>query len=151
MGKVLYDGKTIEFNDKYSQRLFKVKDLIDAKGLDGQVIYSSCFSCEEPDSPMFPEKMKGVKFYNCNLNNCLIPEGNEVIGGSQKRIIVQKDNEDWIVDESDKPVEPINKKFFIKLGLSTAPKDIPKTRIEGCLTTNKQDLIATVEQVGREA
>ena len=150
MGKVLYDGEVIEFNDKYSHKLFKIKDLINDRDINNQVIYSSCFCCDKPESQMFPEDMKGVKFYNCNLDNCIIPDGNEVISGSVRRFKVQNDNEDWIIDRNDKLIEPINKKIFVKLGLSTDPKDIPKTKIKGCLTINKCDLIAASKRIGKE-
>lgn len=75
--------------------------------LNGQTITGSCFSHEKPDAHIFPDDMTGVTFINCNLDNCFIPAGNTVVGGSQRRFIVQDDGFDWIIDENNQPMEKL--------------------------------------------
>ena len=72
--------------------------------IEGDIIESSCFSQEMPDSHIFPEKMKGVTFRRCNLDNVYIPPGNTVENCSQRRFKAQDDGEDWLVDENNKPL-----------------------------------------------
>ena len=76
-----------------------MKDMTDIE------IRGSCFSQEKPDTRIFPSDMVGVTFINCNLDNCIIPEGNFIIDCSQKKFKVQSDGKDWILDENYKPVE----------------------------------------------
>ena len=54
-----------------------------------------------------------------------IPVGCTVVGGSNQRIKVQNDEQDWILDETLKPVEPVNKKRLIQEGGNIDPKNIP--------------------------
>jgi len=93
--------------------------------LFGKVIYGSTFSREVPDSAVFPKNMSGAKFIKCNLDNVLMPGGNELIDCSTRRFKFQNDLEDWLINESGDPVEPVNKKTYLSLGLSTDPKDLP--------------------------
>lgn len=146
MGKVLYpteqnpNGDWIEFDDKWSGKDYTHKSLKDEVIPKGTVIYASCFyqeasedatKIEEIQKHIFPEDMTEVTFYNCNLNNVYIPPHNTVIDpcGRTKLIKVQNDREDWIIDGDLKPVEPVNKKKFLELGLSIDPKDIPKNKL----------------------
>lgn len=48
---------------------------------DNTIVYASLFNREAADFPSFRADMSGVKFYNCQLINVLIPPGNEIIGG----------------------------------------------------------------------
>lgn len=89
----------------YSNKNFTGNSLIEADDMDGQTIIGSCFSHEVPDTHIFPENMTGVTFINCNLDNCFIPTGNTVIGGSQRRFKAQDDGIDWLLDENDNPIE----------------------------------------------
>ena len=73
---------------------------------EGEIVQGSCFAQERPDTVVFPEDMTGVTFKNCNLDNCVIPAGNTVIDCWQRRILVQPDGLDWIVDADNQPVEP---------------------------------------------
>lgn len=80
-------------------------DLFDLSYL---TIKGSCFFQREPDTQVFPENMSGVTFINCNLDNCIIPEGNEVIDCSTLRIMTLEDGLDWIVDENNSPIQPLS-------------------------------------------
>lgn len=75
---------------------------------------------------IFPDGMSGVEFVRCNLDNIEIPVGNTVDStSSQNKIKVQNDLEDWKLDTSLKPIEPVDKDSFIEEGKSIDPKDIP--------------------------
>lgn len=116
---------SINYDMKYSFKDFTNRSLRDAKDLNGKTIYASVFLQEIPDSRIFPENMKGVTFVNCNLDNVYIPPGNTVIGGSQRRFRVQNDLRDWLIDENNKPIEPLDKEYWESEGYSVDPKDIP--------------------------
>ena len=133
-GSVLVGDTTYEFDDRYSLKDFTTKTLTDKTIDPGTVIYGSCFSKETPDFVVFPDDMFGVTLINCNLDNVFIPLGNTVIGGSQRQFKVQNDLEDWVVDGTLKPVEPINKEIFILKGISIDPKDIPETKLDEAIT-----------------
>lgn len=75
---------------------------------------------------IFPDGMTGVVFKRCNLDNIKIPAGNTVDPDcSNRRIKVQNDLEDWILNTNDEPDEPIDKAAFIRLNISINPTDIP--------------------------
>ena len=119
-------------NKKYSFKDFTHQSFKDVTDLvPGTVIVGTCFYQENhPDSHIFPETMTGVTFLRCNLDNVFIPPGNIVgaiqgVESTQKRIKVQNDNDDWILDNKLSPVEPMNKKQRIVEGRSIDPKDIP--------------------------
>ena len=92
----------------YSHKSFSGKSLVDRVDMQDIIITGSSFSQEIPDSQVFPSTMQGVVFINCNLDNCLIPEGNTVVGGSQRRFKAMEDGSDWLLDEDDLPVEKLN-------------------------------------------
>lgn len=121
-----FDGQKIEMNEEFSFKDF-TGQVVTGK-LSGN-IYASCFSQEIPDSIVFPEGMKGVKFYNCNLDNCFIPEGNEIIGLQPRRFKVQNDLRDWEVDKNDKPVKVLNEKYWRMNGFSVDKADIPEEKL----------------------
>ncbi len=122
----------VNFNDQtyaccaeMSQKDFTGKDLKDMD-LNGRVIYASCFSQEIPDSEIFPQDMVGVTFLNCNLDNCVIPEGNLVLGGSNRRFEAQTDGNDWEIDENFEPTRPLDWERYEKFGLPMpSPDDLP--------------------------
>ena len=95
-----------EWNEvgNYSNKDFTNRDLREVEDINGQTITGSCFSQERPNTHVFPFDMKGVTFINCNLDNCFIPAGNTVQGGSQRRFRAQDDGFDWLIDESGLPL-----------------------------------------------
>ena len=138
----------MSINRQYSFGDFMGQSLRDVpvKELNDTEIVGSCYYQEDsPDALVFPDGMKGVTFRRCNLDNVYIPPGNTVITEGEdycctKRIMGQpptpkakpdKDDPsdvcvDWIVDEENRPVEPLDKKRFIEEGRSIDPKDIPE-------------------------
>lgn len=119
-----YDGKDIEINEELSRRDFTGRSLKD-RHITGN-IYGSCFSQEIPGSEIFPDDMSGVTFYDCNLDNCVVPIDNAIIGGSNQTFKVQNDGNDWVLDDADAPTLPVNADVFKKLNLPLPdPKDIP--------------------------
>lgn len=119
-----YNGNDVEINSEFSLKDFTGKSL-KYRQITGNV-YGSCFSREKPDSDVFPSNMQGVTFYDCNLDNCLIPAGNIVVGGSIRRYQSQNDGNDWLVDENNNPTMPTNFDAFSQLGLPIPlPSDIP--------------------------
>ncbi len=91
----------------YAHKDFTGQSLIERDDMNGQAIIGSCFSQERPDTIVFPPDLIGVTFIDCNLDNCTIPDGNTVQGGSRRRILVQGDGFDWIVDADNNPVERV--------------------------------------------
>lgn len=132
MGQVQVDSQNIIYDDEYSLRDLTGRKLTEYQ-LDNKVIYATCFSHEQPDSIVFSDNMVDATFVNCNLDNCFIPSGNTVIGGSQRRFKVQNDLRDWEIDEANKPVKLVNEEMWQQAGYSIDPKDIPtkkQTNIE---------------------
>ena len=125
-------------NKKYSFKDFTAQSFasVDPSEFNNTEIVGSCFYQEaEPDTEVFPAGMVGVTFKRCNLDNVKIPPGNTVEGSCcHRKIKVQNDLEDWFLDTSLKPVEPMSKKKFIELGISTDPKDIPATKLDKRVT-----------------
>ena len=129
--------KKMAVNEKYSYKDFMDKDLTreSASDFNNSEIIGSCFYQQiAPETQVFPSGITGVKFSKCNLDNVLIPPGNTIEGGCHRKIKVQNDLEDWFLDNSLKPVEPMSKKKFIELGISTDPKDIPATKLDKRVT-----------------
>jgi hypothetical protein len=135
----MVDGVTYMCDDTYSNQDFTGKTFTDSKDFKSIAICGSCFSKEIPDTKVFPDNMTGVTFIDCNLDNVFIPPGNTIIRGSHKRFKAQNDGEDWIVDAQGAPVEPVDKEKFIKLKISTDPKDIPQTKEVKPVTLKKID------------
>ncbi len=133
-----------ECDESYSFKDMTGWDLADRRDMDGKVIFGSCLAHETPGAPTLPANLKGATFIRCNLDNVRVPAGNTVIDCSTRRIKAQNDGEDWVLDASLKPVEPVNKKHFMNLGLSTDPKDIPKKKLDRPVTAAKIEEIARV-------
>lgn len=122
-----YDGQDIDFSDEFSMKVFH-QEFVDIP--DNTLVYASCFYREGfVDFHKFRDDMKGVSFYNCNLDNIFIPIENNVIGGSNRKILVQKDARDWELDESLVPTRVVNEKSWVKDGYSVDPADIPEAPI----------------------
>ena len=128
-------------NEKYSFKAFPYHGLsfknVNVKEFNNTIIKGSCFYQEwvEGDSnvikDIFPDGMKGVTFINCNLDNIYIPVGNTILGSSHKKIAVQNDLSDWILDNQLKPKIPMDKEQRLKAGISIDSKDIPNTKFTG--------------------
>ena len=125
----------IPVNEKYSYKGFPYHDLsfkdVDVKEFNNTIIIGSSFYQEwtEGDNEVlkdiFPDGMTGVVFRRSNLDNIYIPPGNIVEESSNRRIRVQNDWDDWILESDNKPKEPIDKEQREMIGVSTDPKDIP--------------------------
>ena len=99
---------------------------VPSKEFNNTEIIGTCFYNETVNAEIFPSDMTGVTFSKCNLDNIKIPVGNTVEASCCiKRVKVQNDNEDWILDNDLKPVEPLDIAHLIKEGKSIDPKDIP--------------------------
>jgi hypothetical protein len=114
-------------NEKYSYKDFTGMTLIttDPKEWNETEVIGSCFAQQNPKTSIFPAGIKNVKFVKCNLDNVTLPGTCTMEGGINRQIQAQKDGEDWLVDDSLNPIEPLNKAQFIKLGLSTSAAAIP--------------------------
>lgn len=115
-------------NEKYSYKSFTHQSFVhtDPSEWNDTEVVGSCFYQEnKPDTQVFPDGIRNVKFIRCNLDNVFIPETCTVEGGCRRRIMIQNDLEDWIVDKDNKPVEPLDKARYLRLGLSIDPRDLP--------------------------
>jgi hypothetical protein len=115
-----------KLNEKYSYKSWKRQSFTgkDPAEFNDTEIVAAGFGQREPWTKVFPDLMKGVTFRDCNLDNCVIPAGNMVVGGTNKQIKEQPDGEFWIVDKSLHPVEPLKPWKFDEWGLSKNPADI---------------------------
>ena len=121
-------------NVKYSFQNFCGQSFKDhpVKDFNNSEIKGTCFYQEAKENDVevlkdiFPDAMIGVVFERCNLDNVLIPNGNTVgMRSSNQRIKIQADLTDWKLDNTLKPIEPIDKKTRLREGISIDPKDIP--------------------------
>jgi len=116
-------------NQKYSFKDFTGQTFtgVGPAEFSNSEIKGSCFYQEnEPDKIIFPAGMTGVVFQRCNLDNVLVlPVSTMDDRCSNRRIMVQNDRQDWVVDVAKKPVEPLSLKFHAELDLSPDPVDIP--------------------------
>ena len=113
-------------NDKYSFKDLHFQDFTktDPKEFEGE-IKGTAFSQKAPFTACFSPIMTGVTFTDCNLDNCIIPPGNTVKGGTNKQIKEQADGEMWIVNALLQPVSPLKPYRFDAAGLSKVPAMIP--------------------------
>lgn len=123
-------------NKKYSFKDFTGQSFVnvDPQEFNNTEIVGSCFYRESSlldlsvIKNIFPIGMTGVTFSRCNLDNVNVPIGNTVSPNCcSRKIKVQNDREDWVLDGTNKPVEPVAKKLFLQEGKSIDPKDIPIT------------------------
>ena len=132
-----------EVNQKYSYKDFTNITFIDksASDFNNTIIKGSCFYQEnKPDSHIFPEDIKGVIFEKCNLDNVYIPLGNTIIDCCHRKIKIQNDLEDWILDNDLKPKTPIRKSDYERLDISTKPENIPVSKKEISVIREKEEL-----------
>lgn len=121
-------------NEKYSFTDFMGQSFKDkpASDFNKTEIKGSCFyqEAKEKDAEVlkdiFPDGMMGVVFKRCDLNNVFVPPGNVVEDNcSHRRLKIQNDGCDWVLDDGLKPIEPTDKKQRLREGWSISPKDIP--------------------------
>ena len=139
MGKLEINGQVIVYDDKYSFKDFTGRLLTDAKDMEGITIYGSCFSHETPDTKVFPQNIKKITFVNCNLDNVFMVKPDWiVVGGTNKRFLVQNDLRDWEIDSTGKPLKVLNEKHWNMQGLSVDPLDIPITKLKDIQKLKRQ-------------
>lgn len=133
------EGCTKPINMKYSFKDFfnqSFKD-VDASEFNDTCIKGSSFYQESKFDDIiilkdiFPAGMKGVEFARCNLDNVKIV-GTNVVGwrSVHRRIQVQNDLLDWILNPDNTPKEPTSKIDFIEKGISLKPSDIPTIKLD---------------------
>lgn len=137
-------------NEKYSYKDFMDKSFKEAKAseFNNSTIVGTCFyqNWKEGDKDIvkdiFPDDLVNVEFEKCNLDNVKIKLGMTADDtNTKKKIQVQNDLEDWILDKDLKPVEPIEKNMFLELQISVDPKDIPLTKQTKQATEKKREEI----------
>jgi len=142
-------------NTKYSYKDYTNKKLldVDVKELNNTIIRGSCFYQEKswdyalPWVKTFPDGLTGVTFDRCNLDNVKIPDGNIILPTCSHKIIkIQNDWSDWLMDETNKPKEPINKKEYLELGISIDPKNISDKKLNKSIIDSKKEEIALDEK-----
>lgn len=125
-------------NKKYSFADFMHQSFKDrpAPDFNDSEVKGSCFYQEAKENDtevlkdIFPDGMTGVIFQRCNLDNVLIPLGNTVESNcTNRKIKIQNDWQDWILDVSLKPEEPMDKARRLRKGVSVDPKDIPTKKM----------------------
>jgi hypothetical protein len=122
----------MSINEKYSYNSFKRQSFVNvdpAEFNDTEIIGSSFYQ-DAHHTDVFSSNISGVTFTNCNLDNCNMPVGATVNGGTNKHFALQNDGEYWIVDESGAPVSPRDTDRFDYCGLSQDPTDIPAEPID---------------------
>lgn len=115
-------------NEKYSYKNFTNQSFkhLKAEEFNNSEIIGSCFyQFNNPNSDIFPPNLQNIIFIDSNLDNILIPNGVTLKNSSNKKIKRQNDFEDWILDESLMPIEPILKEFLLLWGFNVDPKNIP--------------------------
>ena len=123
-------------NKKHSYKDYTGQDLskLPAAEFSNSTIKGTCFSQELIKSDdlvnVFPEGVENITFERCNLDNVLIPKKcDKTKCCTNKMFKVQADKRDWVIDPVTKePIEPLNKKLYLKKGWSIDPKDIEKDK-----------------------
>lgn len=120
-------------NDAYSFKDFTGQSLVDVpvEDLSDTTIKGTCFAQQgQVSTVVFPTAMSGVTFDRCNLDNVFVPTGNTVNAScAHRKILVQNDGEDWILDENSQPVDPISKTRILEDGGNVDPAKIPETKV----------------------
>ena len=139
-GTVEWNGQQIQYADSLSLQNFSGQIAIDVTILPGTTVYASTFDNETPDTQVFSSTMTGVTFIEVHLDNVVIPPGNivkNVYTEAPKRFKVQTDRSDWIIDRDNKPIEPLNKEQYLRLGISIDPRDLPATDLDQSIITKR--------------
>lgn len=136
--KIEVDGVMWDWSPQYSFKIF-TNEFLQSGIPSGTTVYGSTFYSEIPKTKRFPDSMKGVTFVCPNADNVIIPPGNIVvvgdgICGSWKEWRAQNDGEDWLINASGNPTEPIQKETFLELEISTRAADIPNRKMSEPIT-----------------
>lgn len=134
-------------NKKYSFADFTGQSFLDvdpAEFSDSEIV-GSCFAQEAPYLPdashasasghadprvlIFPPGVENLTLTRCNLDNVNI-RGYSVKGGTNRKIRIMNDLEDWVLDADNRPAEPMNKKQRIRAGANVNPLGIPNIKRE---------------------
>lgn len=134
-------------NQKYSLKSFRNQKFTDVPAsefnnttIKGSSFYQSCCRTDGQMVNVFPPGMTGVTFEDCNLDNVIIPPGNTVVRGTNKRLKLQNDLMDWECDkETGAPIKPANGRLCSKVGVSQDPKDLPRNRIDEPIVVMTQE------------
>lgn len=120
---------------------FKNRDLLNIPldKFNNKTLKNSCIAQRNPNTKVFPDGIVNCTLVNWNTNNCIIPAGITLSGGSNKQVKRQNDGENWIVDKNLKPVSPLIPEEYDKYGLSKKPQDIPSQPL-------KQSIIITARE-----
>jgi hypothetical protein len=100
---------------------------VSASELNGTFIQGSSFYQTIPYTSVFPALNGGsCDLANCNVDNCILPDGYTISGTStNKQFEIKKDRELWIVDSDLNPISPLYPDRFDAAGISKNPNDIP--------------------------
>lgn len=134
----------------YKEDFTEELDLVPGSEIVGTAFYCQSLLAEagDPYKHIFPESMTGVTFRRCNLDNVYIPPNNTVDSDCcHRRIKIQNDLMNWIVDENGDPVEPFNKADYIRLGVSIDPADIPTKPLERPILHTVEDAAELVARL----
>lgn len=126
---------------------YNFKELTHIFSLSGKTICNSSFYNEKLDSDIFPSTMTGVTFIGCNLDNVKIPEGNNLIDCSTRRISEQNDGGLWVLDKLDDPQYPVNKELYELLNISIDPKKIPLEKLSEPIISLKSKESVIVNEI----
>lgn len=126
-------------NEKYSQKSFNNQDLSNESSSDfeGEIIGSNFYQENKPNSEIFPQGIT-TTFIRCNLDNVKVPSGCTMIDCTNKKIKVQNDLSDWILDDDGNPTEPMDKKLR-EFDISTSPDSIPSKKQTKTVFQKKAD------------
>ena len=130
--KITYLDKEYDADDELSFRDFTGWDFLSRPEYDfsNKIIYASCFLNETPDIEIF-DNTTNATFIKCNLSNVSLPLDCIAIDCIQTRYKVQNDLNDWIIDETNLPLKPIDWDIFTKLNLPIPkPEDIPDVKVD---------------------
>ena len=101
-----------------------------AKDWSNCEVRGSCFYRAGEARAIMPDDVTGLVLRDCNLDNCILPKGATVEGGTHKNLWVQNDGATWVCDwVTDAPVAPLNLKYHIAEGLNTDPALIPAEKL----------------------
>lgn len=92
----------LDYDEEWSLQDFTNQDLSGAD-MSGKVIYGSDFSHSVLDSHPFPPSLSGASFYRCNLDNCVVPNGNAIDADSSRRRILSLSDGDFLLDGNNNP------------------------------------------------
>lgn len=114
---------------------------------DQSLVRNSCFYQEAPRDgtgrgwnangfrTIMPADVTGVEFLGCNLDNCRLPAGATMMEQdgvptcSRRKLRVQNDRRDWLLDGAGEPTEPTGRREAREDGSNVDPAELPGTPI----------------------